>query len=720
MRHPNTATLLALSVANLHNSSVMQGQNINIEATTAPCSIYSILLKLISFQNLEIASSGTYRYEIQAFESDRTEIPSNTQLNAGEVALYGKSSVNNEGEYRNYADYPQGVSSVGSTYQSGAFDIKYCDQTVWLDEYARFSVPASPSTRYIVIHVALVRLLSPERPGLIVGRTALFIDTIELMSVVRSPQCANSMASSVVATTLAMPGSACHRLNLVAVPTFSGFHTPYQSPALTPKRSMNPLFGVCSRSNSTDSLDSVANDRPVLHKALYLEKAQADDYISATMHTSSLIEWISAVADLRESCRFVKISTNSPHCIPPDQLFAKLQAQTEVLSQALANLSRAQTHNLVISSIDIEKIGFESTAQLTAFQRHVPEDLFSDCLKQREHVAIGSIMREPFEPGHPIPVLSDSPHIAINPWTSPNVEHVPFMTHKSFWMRNALEYTSLGDCNDLFVCIHGFMGAWSDLLTFRAEIRLHHPSAGFIMARTHSNYTKSDISKQGELVTQELIAQWENRPRVHFITHSMGAPVALRVVERLRELAEIDPTGPAPTILTRLHGIVMLAGPLLGVGLTSSPLMKGAVILSRMQMMPTPSLRQLTLADAQEVNGMFLYHIAKSGSLGFFKHAVFVSVTSDEYVPLKSALLLASDGAGADHEILRKTFIGDLISSETRVDKLILSFPNLATFSHIDRTIGRAAHIKLLDDQVSASMTCRRVMMLLKRSGEVV
>ncbi len=688
---------------------------------------FGLIVKVISFQNVEISQTGTFRYQLRAYASKDCVLKDTLPVVAGDVVRYQRT---NENADRNL-DTSRCATWTPRTYLTQAFNVQYCDQTVWMDELVSLAVSADDSDEYLTLEVQLLRL-GADGQFISVGASGMFIHIGTLFTHIRNHQDPEGMAKAVCSSTLTMEGGYYHRCTLMAVPSLLGYYRPTEISFPTPespKRSLTTptaLFSACARvtaspdqpprsmvqpSFTPDTVTQETRWTPVM--PMYCAPDCSTDMAFGEFHTDALVAFFQRTGEPVVLSDIDILRAQQKGAIG---LCRSLLDKSKVLFETISGVSRLRCRDL---GREGEK-GYksfvrESSHDMMVFTRQSADEL-DETIDCKEHRDVSEIVRMDRSPGKPPINPNGAPHLWHDDALLPTLGKTPFVTHRSYWLKTPPAGITADDQNDLFVFVHGLKGSWADLVFIRAEIRRHYPSAACIMAHTHTGHTGSDINVQGDRVTQELLAQWDNRPRVHFITHSMGALVTLRIIERLRELSSVDADGPATEVLARTHSLIAIAAPLLGFACSSSMLMKGAVLLSKLSVLPSTAIKQLSFTDATDIEAMFLHQKAQSGAIAAFRHVALISATGDDYVPSSSALLLRVPTSAMAYEKVRQAHLGQLVSHGVRLDKLVMSFPTLRDFGAIDRTIGRAAHIKLLDDQVAASIMARRILELIAAS----
>eukprot|EP01135_Chromosphaera_perkinsii_P001038 Nk52_evm8s157 gene=Nk52_evmTU8s157 len=261
--------------------------------------------------------------------------------------------------------------------------------------------------------------------------------------------------------------------------------------------------------------------------------------------------------------------------------------------------------------------------------------------------------------------------------------------------------------NHLVVLVHGLSGNRYDLRMFRLFLSLCFDKMMFLSTDAIEGQTYSNIESLATRVCNDIIEYInasEHLPQhISFVGHSLGNIV----IRQLLSLPQIEP------LLSRMHTYISIQGPHTGMLYSKSALVSQAMVAMQF-FKNSEALKQLRFSDKKNPRERFLYRLSKSNSLGCFRNIVFVSSPQDKYVPTHSARVEFSRRAqreAARHkptsshdsviqmEIV-KNIAETLVRFGVQVTKLDVVY-HAARLKSLNETIGRAAHVALLEDEVA-------------------
>lgn len=265
-------------------------------------------------------------------------------------------------------------------------------------------------------------------------------------------------------------------------------------------------------------------------------------------------------------------------------------------------------------------------------------------------------------------------------------------------------------CVHVVILVHGFMGSSWDLRSFRNYLSLLESGCLFLLSRVNEDNTDSSISVLSENLAAEVAQFLESATakytvvKISFVGHSLGsiiARAALRhpALHRFRH---------------KLHSFFSLASPHLGtLGSRSYLVRTGMWMIAKWR--KSKCLEELALVDSSDHRSSLIYKLSRDDVLRLFANVVLVSGHQDQYVPYHSARIQIPEEMRQDSSLkatvqreMAHNILGDIAPDAlTRLDFSFYfdSSPrgiggNTASDSRLDRLIGRAAHVKVLDSPV--------------------
>lgn len=123
------------------------------------------------------------------------------------------------------------------------------------------------------------------------------------------------------------------------------------------------------------------------------------------------------------------------------------------------------------------------------------------------------------------------------------------------------------------------------------------------------------------------------------------------------------------------------------------------------------ALKQLTMADENNMSECLLYKLSTSPGLDWFKHIVLFGSPQDTYCPLDSALIQVSkqiENDSYEKGIVYKGMVDNIFSKIKipRIHRVSITF-NMAT-KNFDTFLGRAAHIQYLENEILIKILVNR------------
>lgn len=250
----------------------------------------------------------------------------------------------------------------------------------------------------------------------------------------------------------------------------------------------------------------------------------------------------------------------------------------------------------------------------------------------------------------------------------------------------------------LFVLIHGFQGNSFDMRLMKNNLAMIFPDAIFLMSNVNEDNTEGDMNEMGIRLAQEVvnfISDWcpgSALGRLSFIAYSIGGLILRAALPLLKEFKD------------KMFTFLSFSTPHLGYMDQQSPLFN-AVVWSLKKWRKIRCLDQLTMTDTTDPKESFLYRLSASSGLEHFKWVVVVSSKQDNYAPFKSSRVEICPSWEKQHvkeaysSMVRNFWDG--IKHE-RVLRLNVHFD--LPERNLDKAIGRAAHIKFIENQALMRM----------------
>jgi hypothetical protein len=245
----------------------------------------------------------------------------------------------------------------------------------------------------------------------------------------------------------------------------------------------------------------------------------------------------------------------------------------------------------------------------------------------------------------------------------------------------------------LFVLVHGWQGNSFDMRLMKNNLALLFPDAIFLCSTSNEDLTDGDLNESGIRLAQEVvnyIHDWcpgSALGRLSFITFSQGGLIVRTALPLLHEYTNKMFT--FMTISCHHLGYIQKSAGVVTYGLK---------MLTHWR--KTPWLNQLCLMDGQDPQETFIYRLSKTTGLEFFQYVVCIGSAQDQFAPLPTARALTSnEWEGQPEKEIFFEMVRNLWENidQERLYRFDVNFAiNEKTF---DSAIGRAAHIRFLENQ---------------------
>lgn len=245
----------------------------------------------------------------------------------------------------------------------------------------------------------------------------------------------------------------------------------------------------------------------------------------------------------------------------------------------------------------------------------------------------------------------------------------------------------------LFVLVHGFQGNSFDMRLMKNNLAMIHPEAVFLVSNVNEDNTEGDFNEMGIRLAQEVanfICDWcpsTALGRLSFVSYSMGGLILRAALPLLKDYKD------------KMFTFISFSCPHMGfMDLQSSAFF--TVVWALRKWRKIRCLDQLTMTDAKDPKETFLYRLSSTGGLEDFKWIVLVSSKQDNYAPYKSSRVETS--TSWDKQPNKEAYAKMVQNfwkpiKPDRVLRLGVHF-DLPERS-LDQAIGRAAHIKFIENQ---------------------
>ena len=170
----------------------------------------------------------------------------------------------------------------------------------------------------------------------------------------------------------------------------------------------------------------------------------------------------------------------------------------------------------------------------------------------------------------------------------------------------------------LIVLVHGFQGNSYDMKLFKNYINLEHPEDMFLCSSSNEDNTEGNIVDMGVKLANEVINFVnENCPentlgRLSFIGHSLGGLIIRSALPKLEQFKD------------KFHTYMSLSSPHLGYIFNQSKIIDAGLWILK-QWKKCACLKELSMDDSPNIPETYLYKLAQTQGLGWFKNVCFFS-----------------------------------------------------------------------------------------------
>mmetsp|Transcript_38984 Transcript_38984/g.38603 ORF Transcript_38984/g.38603 Transcript_38984/m.38603 type:complete len:312 (-) Transcript_38984:23-958(-) len=258
----------------------------------------------------------------------------------------------------------------------------------------------------------------------------------------------------------------------------------------------------------------------------------------------------------------------------------------------------------------------------------------------------------------------------------------------------------------LIVLVHGFQGNSEDLRLLRNNLLAIYPSAIFLSSTCNENESDSNIEDQGLRLANEVSSFLDDHfdlsdiKRISFIGHSLGGVIIRAALPFLDQLQD------------KFYTYMSLSSPHLGY-LYSPKFLVSAGMWVLKKWKKSDALKELSMSDASNMEDTYLFRLSKISKLEWFKNIVLVSSVQDSYVAFESARIQFRKSEHSSKPSSTKNAIYERMARNilenvplNMIYRLDVNFK--IQEKNLDSFIGRAAHIRFLENQPLMRMIVSR------------
>mmetsp|Transcript_110309 Transcript_110309/g.172498 ORF Transcript_110309/g.172498 Transcript_110309/m.172498 type:complete len:752 (-) Transcript_110309:227-2482(-) len=245
----------------------------------------------------------------------------------------------------------------------------------------------------------------------------------------------------------------------------------------------------------------------------------------------------------------------------------------------------------------------------------------------------------------------------------------------------------------LFVLVHGWQGNSFDMRLMKNNLALLFPEAIFLCSTANEDLTDGDLNESGIRLAQEVmnyIQDWcpgSALGRLSFITFSLGGLIVRSALPLLHEYSN------------KMYTFMSICSAHLGyIQKAAGVLTYGLKVLAHWR--DAPVLNQLTMQDGKVPQESLIYRLSKTKGFELFQWVVLVGSAQDQFAPHPTARACTSAEweKQADKQLYFSMVknIWEAVNPE-RVFRFDVNFA--IPENTVDSAIGRAAHIRFLENQ---------------------
>lgn len=245
----------------------------------------------------------------------------------------------------------------------------------------------------------------------------------------------------------------------------------------------------------------------------------------------------------------------------------------------------------------------------------------------------------------------------------------------------------------LFVLVHGWQGNSFDMRLMKNNLALLFPEAIFLCSTANEDLTDGDLNESGIRLAQEVmnyIQDWcpgSALGRLSFITFSLGGLIVRSALPLLHEYS------------SKMYTFMSICSAHLGyIQKAAGVLTYGLKVLAHWR--DAPVLNQLTMQDGKVPQESLIYRLSKTKGFELFQWVVLVGSGQDQFAPHPTARACTSaEWEKQSDKAIYYSMVKNIWEpvDPERVFRFDVNFA--IPENTVDSAIGRAAHIRFLENQ---------------------
>jgi len=245
----------------------------------------------------------------------------------------------------------------------------------------------------------------------------------------------------------------------------------------------------------------------------------------------------------------------------------------------------------------------------------------------------------------------------------------------------------------LFVLVHGWQGNSFDMRLMKNNLALLFPEAIFLCSTANEDLTDGDLNESGIRLAQEVmnyIQDWcpgSALGRLSFITFSLGGLIVRSAIPLLHEYNN------------KMYTFMSICAAHLGyIQKAAGVLTYGLKVLAHWR--DAPVLNQLTMQDGKNVQETLVYRLSKTKGFELFQWVVLVGSAQDQFAPHPTARACTSAEWEKQTDKAKYFSMVKNLFENVHAERVFRFDVNFAIPENtVDSAIGRAAHIRFLENQ---------------------
>lgn len=661
-------------------------------------SIVDIIIQVETFRNIDLYMRGLYYYDFQVFYTF-----GNSTVYANPYNIHVEDSV----LARHSANAPGYVENM--SYRSKTFYIRYCDQDIKIHEVAVFRIEIDADIGFCTELIIDCSLMYYESSPRISSRdeNRVFKKEAQVQAKVQNfakgahqflPITFDENHACVLNTTI-------HVLPL----DFRFRHKFVQTDGSQANDlNLNNSLSQCFFGNKTQvEFVDIVNVQNMYVKLLYMVSERIRKVVELA-YGGNCDEKKGEKSLGDEEVKVVERTNESDPKVVAKFVMNQIQeaaGKINILEYALVNailqeqsqicMAMMYKYNDIINDRWGESI-FRTVTQVTSFLTPSIENTGKKHKKIAEKIRNSNYYKELELP--PIYIQDYFPHPSLHP-----VLFLEILTKspedKMLWKSDWISYRPIRQQNlHLIIFVHGYQGTSFDLRAIRNQIALLKPNTMLMCSNKNEDHTEHDIENMGKRLAEEIIQfidEWclQNRPsKISFIGHSLGGVIIRAALPFLSDFS------------SKFSFFMTFSSPHLGYMYNSSAIIDAGMWILK-KLTKSLCMKQLSMTDSDIPEECFLYKLSQNNGIQWFKHICLVSSYQDNYVPFESSRIEirnenVEDNKARVHLEMARNILGKVVAN--KIYRIDVDFT--IEKAGIDRMIGRAAHIQMLDNKVLMQM----------------